>query len=120
MWQLSNLQIDSSVIQIVQSDALRNSVDTTAAITNTWASTAFHGYFHGKVHGNLQGNPRQAPTAYHGRPRYNGKTHGMGVAMEYAVVVAVEFPWSAMVDLTEVTTDGTAVHPTATTVALAV
>ena len=44
----------------------------------------------------------------------------MGVAMEYAVVVAVEFPWSAMVDLTEVTTDGTAVHPTATTVALAV
>ena len=35
MWQLSNLQIDSSVIQIVQSDVLRNSVDTTAAITNT-------------------------------------------------------------------------------------
>ena len=34
MWQLSNLQIDSSVIQIVQSDVLRNSVDTTAAITN--------------------------------------------------------------------------------------
>ena len=44
----------------------------------------------------------------------------MGVAMEYAVVVAVEFPRSAMVDLTEVTTDGTAVRPTATTVALAV
>ena len=35
MWQLSDLQIDSSVIQIVQSDVLRNSVDTTAAITNT-------------------------------------------------------------------------------------
>ena len=35
MWQLSNLQIDSSVIQIVQSDVLRNSVDTTAAITNS-------------------------------------------------------------------------------------
>ena len=35
MWQLSNLEIDSSVIQIVQSDVLRNSVDTTAAITNT-------------------------------------------------------------------------------------
>ena len=34
MWQLSNLQIDSSVIQIVQSYVLRNSVDTTAAITN--------------------------------------------------------------------------------------
>ena len=34
MWQLSNLQIDSSVIQIVQSDVLRISVDTTAAITN--------------------------------------------------------------------------------------
>ena len=34
MWQLSNLQIDRSVIQIVQSDVLRNSVDTTAAITN--------------------------------------------------------------------------------------
>ena len=34
MWQLSNLQIDSSVIQIVQSDVLRNSVGTTAAITN--------------------------------------------------------------------------------------
>ena len=34
MWQLSNLQMDSSVIQIVQSDVLRNSVDT-AAITNT-------------------------------------------------------------------------------------
>ena len=39
MWQLSNLQIDSSVIQIVQSDVLRNSVDTTAAITNM--ATAF-------------------------------------------------------------------------------
>ena len=35
MWQLSNLQIDSSVIQIVQSDVLRNLVDTTAAITNS-------------------------------------------------------------------------------------
>ena len=35
MWQLSNLEIDSSVIQIVQSDVLRNSVDTAAAITNT-------------------------------------------------------------------------------------
>ena len=35
MWQLSNLQIDSSVIQIVKSDVLRNSVDATAAITNT-------------------------------------------------------------------------------------
>ena len=34
MWQISNLQIDSSVIQIVQSDVLRNSVDTKAAITN--------------------------------------------------------------------------------------
>ena len=33
MWQLSNLQINSSVIQIVQSDVLRNSVDTTAAIS---------------------------------------------------------------------------------------
>ena len=38
MWQLSNLQIDSSVIQIVQSDVLRNSVDTTAAITNNFCS----------------------------------------------------------------------------------
>ena len=36
MWQLSNLQIDSSVIQIVQSDVRRNSVDTTAAITNKY------------------------------------------------------------------------------------
>ena len=35
MWQISNLQIDSSVIQIVQSDVLRNSIDTTATITNT-------------------------------------------------------------------------------------
>ena len=35
MWQISNLQIDSSVIQIVQSYVLRNSVDATAAITNT-------------------------------------------------------------------------------------
>ena len=120
MWQLSNLQIDSSVIQIVQSDVLRNSVDTTAAITNTWASTAFHGYFHGKVHGNLQGNPRQAPTAYHGRPRYNGKTHGMGVAMEYAVAVAVVLPLVAVVDTTEIATDRTAARPMATTVALAV
>ena len=34
MWQISNLQIDSSVIQIVQSDVLRNSIDTTATITN--------------------------------------------------------------------------------------
>ena len=34
MWQLSNLQIDSPVIQIVQSHVLRNLVDTTAAITN--------------------------------------------------------------------------------------
>ena len=33
--QLSNLQIDSSVIQIVQSDVLRNSIDTTTAITNS-------------------------------------------------------------------------------------
>ena len=37
MWQLSNLQIDSSVIQIVQSDVLRNSVDTTAAVANNAA-----------------------------------------------------------------------------------
>ena len=35
MWQISNLQIDSSVIQIVQSEVLRNSIDTTATITNT-------------------------------------------------------------------------------------
>ena len=35
MWLISNLQIDSSDIQIVQSYALRNSIDTTATITNT-------------------------------------------------------------------------------------
>ena len=57
----------------------------------------FHGNLHGKVHGNLHGNlhgkPRQAQTAYHGKPRYNGKTQVMEVAMEYAVAVAVVFPW---------------------------
>ena len=80
----------------------------------------FHGNFLGKVrgnlqgnlqgnlHGNLHGNPRQAPTAYDGRPRYNGKTHGMRVDMEYAVAVAVVPPWVAMVGITEVATDGTA------------
>ena len=35
MWLISNLQIDSSDIQIVQSDVLRTSIDTTATITNT-------------------------------------------------------------------------------------
>ena len=34
-----------------------------------------HGTSHGNLHGNLHGKPRQAPTAYHGKPRYNGKTH---------------------------------------------
>ena len=85
---------------------------------------AFHGNLHGKVHGNLHGNPRQAPTVYHGRPWYNGKTHGnaysMEVAMEYAVAVAVILAWVAMVGTTEVATDRTAARVMATTVALAV
>ena len=80
-----------------------------------------HGKAHGNLHGNLHGKPRQAPTAYHGRPRYNGKTHGMGVAMEYAVVaVAVVLPWVAMDGSTEVAPDRTAARVMATSVALAV
>ena len=73
MWQVSNLQLDSSVIQIVQSDVLRNSVDTTAAITNT------HGV-RGKCHGNFRGCPTTAiSTAIrghcHGNPPIRGNYH---------------------------------------------
>ena len=70
-------------------DALRATADTPRASTDTpRASTMecrgkyrntveahgisrgnFHSIHHGKVHGNLHGNPRQASTAYHGRPR---------------------------------------------------
>ena len=88
----------------------------------------FHGNLHGKIHGilhdNLHGNPRQASTAYHGRPRYNGKTQAnayvIGVAMEYAVAVDVVLPWVVMVGTTEAAMDRTAARAMATTVALAV
>ena len=61
MWQLSNLQIDSSVIQIVQSDVLRNSIDTTAAITNTSERGA------AKV--GRASRPERPKSVYTGRPR---------------------------------------------------
>ena len=44
----------------------------------------------------------------------------MGMAMEYAVAVAVVLPWVAMVGTTEVATGRIAARTTATTVALAV
>ena len=84
----------------------------------------FHGKVHGNLHGNLHGDPRQAPTAYHGRPRYDGKTHGnayrMEVVMESAVAITVILPWVAMVGATEVATDRTTALAKATTVALSV
>ena len=116
-------------------DTPRATADTPRASTGIpWASTECrgmsrnpveaHGTSHGNLHGNLHGNPRQAPTAYHGSPRYNGKTrgnaYGMEVAMEYAVAVAVVPRWVTMVGITEVGTDRTAAHAMATTVALAV
>ena len=55
---------------------------------------------------------------------YNGKIHGnaydMGVAMAYAVAVAVVLLSVAMVGTTEVATDRTAARAMATTVELAV
>ena len=84
----------------------------------------YHGNFHGNLHGNLHGNPRQALTAYHGRPRYSGKTHGnaygVGVAMQYTVAVVVVLPSVAMDGTTEIASDRTAARAMATTVALAV
>ena len=44
----------------------------------------------------------------------------MEVAMEYAVAVALELPWVAMIGTTEVATDRTAARAMATTVSLAV
>ena len=83
-----------------------------------------HSTSHGNFNINLNGNPRQAHTAYHGRSRYNRKTHGhaygMQVAMEYAVGVAVVLRWVDMVGTTEVTTEKSAVRAMPTTVALAV
>ena len=74
-----------------------------------------------------QQSPRQSPqqptTSTHGIPRQAAvqrKDPRHGVAMEYAVAVAVVLAWVAMVGTTEVATNRTAAGAMATTVALAV
>ena len=88
--------------------ALAMAISTAISTANSTAS-------HGK-------HPRHT-TAGRGtteRPTAIPTAHGMEVAMEYAVTVAVVLPWVAMIGTAEVATDRTVVRAMATIVALAV